>query len=153
MLQLFAMLDFGIVVKMGPCGFIPVGLSIFCPYLGTPVPLSKLPRWKWFQSLCTRTFAWLKWTMVVGIVGSVKFTVLVLMGSWYPSSILQALLFKYLATRYDPVVQYLPYALDMEILYNKCWRCLRSDYVRRIILYDLYPLPRPFTSIVGGGGQ
>ena len=40
--------------------------------------------------------------------------------------------------------------LDMVILYNNCWCCLRSDYIRRNLPSDLQPLLLPFTSIVGG---
>ena len=45
------------------------------------------------------------------------------------------------------------YALDMAILYNKCWCCLKIDYIIKYYLRYLYSLLRPFTSIVGGGGQ
>ena len=44
MLHMFNFLDSGVVVTVGPCGFIPVRLSIFYPNLGKSVPLYKLPR-------------------------------------------------------------------------------------------------------------
>ena len=42
MLQLFDLLYSGIVFTIGPCGLIPVRLSIFCPDLGKSVPLFKI---------------------------------------------------------------------------------------------------------------
>ena len=71
MSQFFAVLDAGIVVTMGPCGFIPAWLWIFRPYLGTPIPIFKLPIGKWFRSLCPCTVTWLRWVMVGWLVGSV----------------------------------------------------------------------------------
>ena len=43
------------------------------------------------------------------------------------------------------------YALDISVLYNKYWCCLRSDYVTHNTLSYLYPLLLTFTYIVGGG--
>ena len=45
------------------------------------------------------------------------------------------------------------YALALTVIYNKSWRCLRSDYIIFNILYDIYLLLWPFTPIVVGGGQ
>ena len=46
-----------------------------------------------------------------------------------------------------------PYALSMDIIYNKCWSYLRSDDIGRNLQRVLYPLLLPFTSSVGGGGN
>ena len=48
---------------------------------------------------------------------------------------------------------FIPYVLSMDVLYKKCWCCLRSDYIIHNILSYLYPLLWPFTSIVVGDGQ
>ena len=45
------------------------------------------------------------------------------------------------------------YVLSMYVLYNKCWCCLRSDFIRRYILSYLYTLLLTFTFILVGGGQ
>ena len=42
MLRLLPLLEYGIVIMMGPCGFTPVWLSIFLPDMVTSVTLSKL---------------------------------------------------------------------------------------------------------------
>ena len=49
--------------------------------MGTSVPLSKLMRGGWFRSLFPSPVAWLRWTTVGWIVGSVRFSVSVLNGS------------------------------------------------------------------------
>ena len=72
------MLDSRMVVTMGTCGFIPVWLSIICPGLGTSIPLFKLPMEKWFRSLFLGLFTCLRCTVVIWIVGSVRFSVLFL---------------------------------------------------------------------------
>ena len=70
-LQLIAMLMFGIMVPVSPSGFTPVHLSILCldPPLQTSVTLLKLLRGGSSQLLYPRKLAWLEWTMVSGIVG------------------------------------------------------------------------------------
>ena len=45
------------------------------------------------------------------------------------------------------------YALAMAIIYNKLLVMFMREYTIRILLGYLHPLLRPFTSIVGGGGQ
>ena len=60
---------------MGPCGFILVQLSIFCPDMGTPITLFKIHMGKWFLSLCSGLVTWLKCTVVGWILEYVKFTV------------------------------------------------------------------------------
>ena len=47
----------------------------------------------------------------------------------------------------------MPYTLAMGIIYNKCWCYLSSDYIRRILLSDIYPLLWPFIYFVGSGGK
>ena len=66
------------MVTIGPCGFIPVRLSISCPDLGTPIPLFKIPMGLWIQSLCPGPVACLSLTMVGWLVISIQFAVLVL---------------------------------------------------------------------------
>ena len=78
MSHLLALLEYGVVVMMGPCCFIPMWLSIFFPDMGTSIPLFKIPIGKWFRSLCPSLVACLRWTMVAWQVGSVQFTVSVL---------------------------------------------------------------------------
>ena len=75
MLQLFTLLYSGIVVTMGPCGFIPVQLSIFSLCMEPLIPLFKLSTWNWFQSLRTGPVACLKWMIVDWIVVSVRLSV------------------------------------------------------------------------------
>ena len=84
MLQLLVMLDSRIVVTMGPCEFIPVRLSIFRPDLGTSVPLYKLSRGKYSQSLCPGSVSRFDQTVIFWIAGSVWFTVWVLNGFMIP---------------------------------------------------------------------
>ena len=45
------------------------------------------------------------------------------------------------------------YALSMDVIYNKLLVMFMRDYSRRNFLSYLHPLLRPFTSIMGGGGQ
>ena len=78
MLQFFLLLDFGIVVKMGPYGFISVWLSIFRPDLGTSTPLFKILMEKCFRSFCPSPVTFLRWTLVGWLVGFVWFSVSVL---------------------------------------------------------------------------
>ena len=59
MSHLFDLLDSVIMVTMGTCGFISVGLLIFRPDLGTSIPLFKLPMGNWLRSLCL--FWYLAW--------------------------------------------------------------------------------------------
>ena len=73
MLQLLSMLDPGIVVTMGLCGFISARLSIFHLYMGTLIPLLKIPMGKWLWSLFPGPVARLRRTMVGLIVGSIQF--------------------------------------------------------------------------------
>ena len=44
-----------------------------------------------------------------------------------------------------------PYVLAMATIYNNCWHCLSSDYIRRNILSYIYSLLQPFTSFVEYG--
>ena len=85
MSKLFALLDSGIVVKMGPCGFIPVRLSIFRPYLGTSIPIFKILMGKWFRSFFTGSITCLRCTIVGWLLGSIRFNVLVLI--LFPSGV------------------------------------------------------------------
>ena len=86
MSQLFDLLDYGIVFKMGPCGFIPVQLSIFCPDLGLSIPLLKRSMGKWFRSFCPGLVAWLRWKVVGWLVGSIQLAVSVL--RLFPSGVI-----------------------------------------------------------------
>ena len=45
------------------------------------------------------------------------------------------------------------YALAMAIIYNKLLVLFVRDYSKHNLLGYIHPLLRPFTSIVGGGGQ
>ena len=78
MSQLFSLLDSGIVVTMGPCGFIPVRLSILLLDLVTTIPLFKILMGKWFWSFCLGTVTCLRWIMVGWLVGFLQVTVSVL---------------------------------------------------------------------------
>ena len=55
--------------------------------------------------------------------------------------------------KYNTKDFFIPYMLAMDVMYNKCWCCLRIDYIIHNILSYIYPLLLPFTSIVLGGGQ
>ena len=57
------------------------------------------------------------------------------------------------AWKYNTKDVLIPYLLAMAVIYNNCWICLRSDYIIRNLLIYIYPLLRPFTYIVVGGGQ
>ena len=48
---------------------------------------------------------------------------------------------------------FIPYVLAMDVLYNKCWCCLRSDYIIHNILSNIYPLLWLFKYIVVGREQ
>ena len=55
--------------------------------------------------------------------------------------------------KYNTKDSFIPYMLAMDVLYIKCWCCLRSDQIIHNILSCIYLLLRPFTSIVVGDGQ
>ena len=97
MLQLFTLLNSGIVVMMGPCGFISVQLSIFHPDLETLISLFNISMGKWFWSLCPGPVPFLRWKMVGLIVGSVWFAVSVL--RLFPSGVVNNLDSEYSARR------------------------------------------------------
>ena len=55
------------------------------------------------------------------------------------------------AWKYNTKDVFISYVLAMDVLYNKCWRCLRNDYIRRNVLSYIYPFLKNFTSIMRGG--